>query len=132
MSPAVKMYAVEFDGGRSRAFNLTDAPLENDHLYQGIMLFATVAEAKSEVDDENLSIGREPDDEVEDEFFVTPVLLHADGRIADEFGVELNPHISMQTGRSIPDVAADVRAMHAHQMLQARKALSEQLSSPGL
>lgn len=131
MTPALKMYAVEFDGGRSRAFNLTDFSLENGHLYQGIMLFTSLEAAKAEVDEENNSIELESFDEPEDEFFVTPVLVHADGRIFDEFGELLNEHISMQTGRSMSDVVADARAMHSHQMLQARKALAEQLS-PGL
>lgn len=135
MTPALKMYAVEFDGGRSRAFNLTDFSLENGHLYQGIMLFTSLEAAKAEVDEENNSIKLEPFDEPfdepEDEFFVTPVLVHPDGRIFDEFGELLNEHISMQTGRSMSDVVADARAMHSHQMLQARKALAQQLS-PGL
>jgi len=130
MSAVLKMFAVEFDGGVSRAFNLTDHPL-GDHLYQGIMLFDSKAKAQAEVDEENRE-SLEDDEEAEDEFSVTTVLLHADGRILDEFGEQLNQAIALQSGHNPRKVAEDVRAMYAHQAAEIRKTLADQLAQPGI
>ena len=129
MSNVLKMFAVEFDGGSARGFNLADQPLGDQHLYQGIQLFQTVEMARAEADSEN-SVNA--DDEADDEFSVTPVMLYASGEIKDEFGSLLNADIARMAGHSAQKVASDVRAMHAYQGAALRKQLAAGLAQPGL
>lgn len=120
MSAALKLFAVEFDGG-SRSFSLAERELGDGHVYQGPELFRSWDSAVE---------GAQAEDD-SDEFSVTPVTLHANGQMIDGFGTQINRFISMQTGQSALAVVADVKAMHAFETARLRKGLAGELSGLG-
>jgi hypothetical protein len=131
MSTPIQRFAIEIESMSGRSFDLTDFPLDNGFVYKAVQLFDSRQLAQADIDEdvaaerqaamENLDDDEEFDEDDIEGGSVTPVMLHQDGQIFDNFGENLAPAIAKQSNLSVEEVTQHVAEYYRDASRKLRK-----------